>query len=166
MDRYGYDQIHLSDVIYSHDAKAKEKELSAPIAALTDYIGEMFDHLLGQGGEPDATKALPGFVQCITRYKHQGFKEENEVRIVGWLWRRITAEQMKAAGVPIKPDKEVKHRGKNVPYIELFADKDITLPIKKSVVGPSANKEEIAEEWKAKLDAFEIEVEVSATPFT
>ena len=113
------------------------------------------------------TKALAAFLSCISRYKHRGFKEENEVRICAYpavhdeIFYRSDKDQP-------KPEKERKLRKKNgeyVSYIELFDSLDQDLPIEQIIVGPHQNKEARVSALKVMLGGRNIKVSASDIPF-
>jgi len=98
--------------------------------------------------------------QGITRLKHQGFKEEKEVRI--YSHRLLLDEHPED-----KKPKPVKFRVPAVPYIELFSSDKIILPIEKIIVGPHQDKERRAEGLRIMLKEkkMDIKVTISETPY-
>lgn len=150
--RYTNWELILTDCLYD-DEKLKS-ELSEPMNNIADFLKEGIE----TNKPPDAGKAYNAFVQCASRYKHQGFKEENEVRIVGYL--------------PSQNKKERKFRAKDgsqIPYIELFNLQDITLPIERIIVGPHKEKEDRARALdlmlKHKFKMEGIKVAISDIPY-
>ena len=65
--------------------------------------------------KPEASKGYNAFVQCISRYKHYGFREENEVRIVTLptFFDQELLKLKEADGAALKPEKERKIRNQN-----------------------------------------------------
>ena len=118
---------------------------------------------------PDLKSYQP-FIRCISRYKHYGFSEENEVRVVV-LPTVLDQEILEIAstdGVILKPEKERKFRSKNgqlVPYIELFNSPDIELPIEKIIVGPHKEKEARSAALRVMQRNTNIEITCSDIPF-
>jgi hypothetical protein len=186
---YSYNSGHISDAIYSNNDKKfkQEVEETGLLSSIKEYVVEMIQSFVrGDTKEvvPNAEKAYPAFVQCISRYKHHGFEEENEVRIAvlptpyNDFWR----EEMKNSGEELSHEKEklikfVFKNNRNVPYIELFkqSDKllsienikqsDITLPIKRIIVGPNKDQATRAASLKAILRNTDIEVHPSDIPY-
>jgi hypothetical protein len=118
---------------------------------------------------PSLKSYLP-FIQCISRYKHYGFNEENEVRIVvlPTVINQEFLELVSTDDVILKPEKERKFRNKNgqlVPYIELFNSIDIELPIERIIVGPHKEKEAGAAALRVMLRNTKIEITCSDIPF-
>lgn len=172
-ERYFYGPGHISNVIYSDDKAKFEKELRNSLNAVTSYFKEMILHReLNLQEVPDATRAFPSFVQCISRYKHRGFKEENEVRVV---CLPTTAKQNerhpkidKKDGSILRTRKDRKFRKANgnlIPYIDLFDSSDIVLPIQNIIVGPHKEKESRASVLGVMLRHKNIEITVSDIPF-
>jgi len=169
--RFEYSAGHLSDLIYSDDENKFKEELSEDISIIVDVLKKVFNHAkLREKEKADALKGYDSFVNCITRYKHYGFSEENEVRVVV-LPTVLDQEFLKIAstdGVILKPEKERKFRSKNgqlVPYIELFNSPDIELPIEKIIVGSHKEKEARAVALRVMLRNTNIEITCSDIPF-
>jgi len=168
---YEYSPILLADVIYSDDEQKLKDELTDDLNILADIVRQFFNHeKIGKEKEIDASKGYMPFVRCISRYKHFGFSEENEVRVVV-LPTLIDDKFIKLAkeyGENLKPQKERKSRSKNcesIPYIELFDSVDIKLPIEKIIIGPHKDKEARAVELRGKLSKTNIEIVCSEIPF-
>jgi hypothetical protein len=158
----------LSDVVYASDQNTLQAELSDSIAAVADYAGSLLSHQLLKSPETDAAKAMSSFVNCITRYKHRGFKEEREVRIAALVRDAQNQEAMEKIGgatAVLKPVKQRKRNEEEIRYIELFGQKDTRLPVKKIVVGPHPRKEELATRLKEQLKSTGIEVAISDIPY-
>ncbi|MGP8154874.1 MAG: hypothetical protein ACLQBQ_12190 [Smithella sp.] len=100
----------------------------------------------------------------ITKYKHYGFSEENEVRMVSLP----TVLKLASEGDTLKPEKERKYRninGQFIPYIEIFKSIDIELPIEKIIVGPHNDKETRAAALRVMFRNTNIEITYSDIPF-
>ena len=169
-ERYSYN-AYIATVIYSDDEEEFKRELSSSLADFAAFLKECLRNMaLKKQGAPDGTKALPAFIDCIGRYKHHGFKEENEVRIVCFLPTK-NEEYLRLAkkeGSTLKPEKERKFRTKNgkiIPYIELFNSTDIVLPIERIIVGPHKEKESRASALRVMLRNTITEITVSDIPY-
>jgi len=97
------------------------------------------------------------FLRCMCRFKHEGFLEENEYRLVFFCLR---SELNKPRA------KEIKYRnvcGTLVPYIVLFAqnDEEVRLPIKEIIIGPSRDTDLRIRSVEEFLEKLEIEAKVS-----
>jgi Protein of unknown function (DUF2971) len=172
-DNQAYDYIAgiVADLVYSDDEERFNRELSPYLATIRDYTTEMFSHTwLGKKQAPDATNFLPAFVNCISRYKHRGFKEENEVRVVAVpvAYDEDTLATVRELGATLKREKEPKYRprrGQKVPYIELFQSLNKSLPVEKIVVGPHPDRKARACELQSMLKGKHVAVTISDIPY-
>src|SRR3990167_557549 len=168
--RFEYSAGHLSDLIYSDDENKFKEELSEDISIIVDVLKKVYNHAKLREKEKADLNGYISFVNCITRYKHYGFSEENEVRVVV-LPTVLDQEILEIAstdGVILKPEKERKFRSKNghlVPYIELFNSPDIELPIEKIIVGPHKEKEARSAALRVMQRNTNIEITCSDIPF-
>lgn len=129
----------------------------------------------------DAVAALhQPIAQLAARYKHHGFSEEHEVRIVAMpvsdalykLSLELIAKGQKTPTEPRRPRKPIKfveRRGVLVPYIELLgeATTGMKLPISRILVGPHPDRQSRASSVRrlVKQYGLDIKVEVSETPY-
>lgn len=169
--RFEYSAIFLADIVYSDNEQKLKDELSDNLSIIADVSKQFFDHeILNQQRQIDASKAYAPFVNCISRYKHYGFSEENEVRVVA-LPTVLDERLLKLAdlkGVRLKPEKKRAVRQKNgrqIPYIALFNSTDIKLPIEKIIVGPHRDKEARAMRLRERFKKLNIEVACSEIPY-
>jgi len=138
----------FADVVYSSDPDSKFiEEFEEDLIVIKDF----FDAHLN-GGEENLDKIYFSLMYCACRYKHWGFREENEVRVVVLpypLHHEEFYEDMKVEGITVGEisRKHFFRAEALVPYIDLFdgvtsiADKK-TLPIKRIIVGPTKNDQE------------------------
>jgi hypothetical protein len=169
--RFSYGTGHTSDVIYSDDDEKFRKELHPQLSDIADHMKQLLLQINSHSDTvPDGRKAFSGFVQCVSRYKHCGFKEENEVRLVALpnvhndKFLKLAKEEKKET----QPEKERKFRNRNgerVPYIEFFDSTDIDLPIKRIIVGPHKDKEARASALRVMLKNTNVAIEVSDIPY-
>ncbi len=169
--RFEYSAGLIADLIYSDDEQKLKEELSDELSIIADSGKNILNHFhLNQKEVVNILKGYIPFVNCISRYKHYGFSEENEVRIVV-LPTVIDQKLLKLAnadGTTLKPEKKRKFRQNNdqrIPYIELFDSNDIELPIEKIIVGPHKEKDVRAIALRTKLGNTNIEVTCSDIPF-
>ena len=169
---FQYDSFIFDNVIYSDQEEKYNKELSDQIKRISNFQQETFisgyhqannlpNSSISKAGYENISTApyYEAFAKCITRYKHCGFKEEHEARII--------AIPLDIKGTSIA-EKERKFRNKNVtqvPYIELFRSLDQKLPIEKIIVGPHKDKELRATALRIMLRKTDIEVTVSDIPY-
>lgn len=169
VNNYEFGMIHLSDVVYSQDDKKLQEEFSDNLSSIADDVKKVFNHMVSPGSEL-ALSGYQAFATCISRYKHHGFREENEVRIVA-LPTVVNKELIELAnndGVTLRPEKERKFRTNSdglVPYIDLFDSPQIELSISKIIVGPHKEKESRAAALRVMLRNTDIEIQCSDIPF-
>jgi hypothetical protein len=168
--RFEYSAMHLSDLIYSDDDDTLNAELSKDLSVIANDVKKLFDPTKSTMDEKDL-KSYTEFINCVSRYKHYGFSEENEVRavILPTIIDQKYSDFAKTDGITLKPEKERKFREKNgqlVPYIELFNSSDIELPIERIIVGPHKDKEARAATLRVMLRNTRVEISCSDIPFT
>jgi hypothetical protein len=76
--KFAYNQVHVSSVVYDDDATKFAKEFESLTEAIKTIVPRLF-------AEPRAEIFQPlfePFINSATRFKHRGFYEEREVRIV------------------------------------------------------------------------------------
>lgn len=142
--------LHLffGDIVYSSDPDPKfSDEFDEDLSVIKNFYEDSFREKDKPRGQDKVFSAL---MRCACRYKHWGFKEENEVRIIAIPHTRNKEfrEDMSADGIIIRevPQKHSLRLGALVPFIDLF--EGITsvpaepLPIERIIVGPTASDQE------------------------
>jgi len=168
---YEYSAVLLADLIYSDDEQKLKEEMADEIKILADIARQFFNHEnVQKRKEIDSSQGYIPFVSCISRYKHFGFSEEKEVRVVALptLIDEGFIKLAEADGTTLKPEKVRKFRIKNeqrVPYIELFGFDDIKLPIMKIIIGPHKDKEAREAELRELLSKTNIKIACSDIPY-
>jgi hypothetical protein len=167
--RFEYSHMHLSDLIYSDDEGRLKTELSEDLSVIASDVRSLFDPTKLTLEEKDL-KGYREFVNCVSRYKHCGFKEENEVRavVLPTIIDQEYLELAKTNNTALKPEKTRKFRDKNglfAPFIELFDSPDIELPIERIIVGPHRDKEARAATLRVMLRNTKIQVTCSDIPY-
>ena len=135
----------LKDLVYSspdHDLKFIE-EFKEDLNVIKKFF---FNHLRNIEDDKNLEKIFYSLMRCACRYKHWGFKEENEVRIVvlPHTKNKDYAEMVVAEGITDNtiPRKFISKAGTLVPYINLFegvTSPNKPLPIKRIIVGPTTS---------------------------
>ncbi len=113
-----------------------------------------------------------------SRYKHHGFSEEAEVRIVLMPIHdevyKVAVDLAERKGQSLKPRKPIKFRERHgvlIPYLELFGGgvmaSNAKLPIRRILVGPHPEREKRAAAARllVKQCGIAASVEVSAIPY-
>jgi Protein of unknown function (DUF2971) len=145
---FHYAYLDITPVVYSNEDKKYDLMLDELSPHLTVFLQELYEQTLhGKKEPPDLKNILIPLMQCFTRYKHRGFKEEHEARIVARPLVFPNNEVIDIDDIDFyksKPEKKREFRDKNgvqVPYIELFRSLDQKLAIEKIIVGPHRDKE-------------------------
>lgn len=134
------------DVIYSSDPDQKfHDEFGADLDVVRKFFSDQFK---GVDDSPHREKIFISMMRCACRYKHWGFKEENEVRIILIPNNKEVCERARKEGITVNeiPRKHDLRAGALVPFIELL--ERVTspgmkpLPIKRIIVGPAPNEQE------------------------
>jgi hypothetical protein len=168
-ENFEYEIIHISDIVYSDDDTRLNDEFSEHMSHIADaaracYSGLIYEEILER-----TKKAYVAFISCITRYKHRGFNEENEVRIVALpIVNQDYLDLSTNTGQISKAEKERKYRDKNgqiVPYLELISLSNVKLPIERIIVGPHKDKESRVATLRTMLSKGDIEITCSDIPF-
>jgi Protein of unknown function (DUF2971) len=139
-----YMHVQIGDVYY-HGIDPTLQSATPDVAESEEIVKQGVSRLI-RGGTAEDTK---GFYAAVTAlsclWKHWGFWEEREVRLV---FLPVSEEVDNSAVGSAPPRKEIKTRdgnGLRVPYIELFAqvsDKGVkrALPILRVIVGPHRDR--------------------------
>lgn len=156
IDEVVYSSSNLEEKI-KEDLKVIKGFYSSNLRKRDEYVEEIYFSL----------------TRCTCFYKHWGFGEENEVRIVTlplYSENKDFLEAMRVDGEEVDkiPKNFFLRDGTLVPYIDLF--KDVTskhsksLPIRRIIVGPTVNEEERnrrVNAVKMLIDQHDIKAEVT-----
>lgn len=183
-DTKGLDSLLCNDVGHYHDSEETlvfgDVQYDEGIEGLSFVCDEqVLDHVqrvrdsfaecLKQETPWEDYKAFNSIAVLSTLWKHRGFKEEREVRIVvGEPSPKIQRELANEVTTPFRRIYAFSRNGTVVPCIHLFEDqKLVTLPIRRIIVGPHLDKKQRrkAVEILLKNHGIDAEVTVSATPF-
>lgn len=170
IQQFDYGPSHFSDAIYGDDDKKFQTEFEPQLEGFLDYSSDLLRHVVFDSKVPDASKAMPALFSCITRYKHRGFEEECEIRLVAapTIQTQQYIDAHLETNTVLRPSKQIKVRtGTNtpVPYIEVLGLLDKKLPIERIIIGPSANKKMIADAVRKLTIETKIEVAISDIPY-
>lgn len=175
--KWDYSACFAGDVVYS---SATDEEMRDEFREHFDAIQKNWETTLAKAAlaEPDSTDLKDTYIKvvsCACRYKHWGFAEEAEFRIVVVPTPPEIVEFKKREGKTILPPKPVRYfsrDGKALPYLNLFegitsSSSGKRLPIKRVIVGPHAEKEErkMAVEQLLRQNDIQADVSVSAIPY-
>jgi Protein of unknown function (DUF2971) len=139
LESYLYDYSAMGDVVYDGD----EDLFRAQFKELIDAVNLDGSKIL-RGEKGPYTDLNNAFIKHVPRYKHRGFREEKEIRIVVSPTDDSGIEMMKSSGIydqqKHKSKKSIKFKETLAPYVTLFDQPGINLPIKRIIVGPHADK--------------------------
>lgn len=143
---WGNAEYHLDKIIPEATQQILEK-ISKLQSAVSAYLWQL------PAGTADLTEAAERCFEHMTNlstfYKHVGFSEESEVRVVLSVpGKAVGPDPDKTGKLPNRPIKYFLRNGVPVPCAHLFAG-GIPLPIKRVIVGPHPDKH-------ARLRAVEI----------
>jgi hypothetical protein len=91
-------------------------------------------------------EAVLAFVASATTFKHRGFFEEREVRLIAIAGTEAAAEMMKDVKgykpTPVKARSTTDRNGSKREHISLFGSGFAALPIRRVIVGPSRSQDQ------------------------
>jgi DUF2971 family protein len=160
---YRYDMPMMGDAIYDTGNEIFQNEFKNLIEALGKDVPRIFL----EDGPANYKDLNNAFMLSIPRYKHRGFSEEREVRIVVSPTDDTLFEQAQKAGEKDQREsKKICFKDSLAPYIVLFDKAKSRLPIKRIIVGPHADKDRRFARLKSYLAfrGLEIDVSCSETP--
>lgn len=169
---FSYQYAHWGDVHYHQDdgdLAAAEPEIHEEEAKLRSAIGRYIKN--HNQAELEETFQPIAMLSCL--YKHWGFHEEREVRIVAIPPNEELIIEGQANGElrPIRSRNVFIRGGTPVPYIDLFArnppNGEFRLPIKRVIVGPHVQSQlrRQAVEQVLRTRGVSAEVVVSQIPY-
>jgi len=132
-------------------------------------IWEVFNHagidVSAVTGRKNIDKVMLAYVQGAPFFKHWGFSEEREYRIVA-----VCIRPRKIAEGETRSPKWITFRQRNgliVPYIELFERSNQPFPIKSIIIGPHPDQDKQAEAVAMALESEELEaaIRISGIPY-
>jgi hypothetical protein len=157
--------LNIGEIKYSVTDWKCSRECKSLLSDLEKFYGDFLNDR-----QSDPTSAYKSFVASATLLKHQGFREEREVRIVASPTTELMLQSHRRAEPNRKflaPPKSILTRergGQEIRYISLFCDSKMALPIKRVIVGPSLRQSENYESAMA-LSRGRFEVIRSTTPY-
>lgn len=141
-DSYHYQHLQFGDVYYYGNNDSNQPS-SQDISEFEETVRSNVASLIRTGEVADNLRFYQAITSLSCLYKHWGFYEEHEVRVIAVV-AEPTVAKLAAANGETKPQKKVRtflRGGMPVPFIDLFAvinpDAPVTrLPITRILVGP------------------------------
>jgi hypothetical protein len=163
LERWDYITAQLFDVVYDREPEAATAQFSEVINLMADNWVRDLDREKGS-----LEDLFPLFVRLTCRLKHRGFFEEREVRLVTYPvyakyreYRQNRADfNSDEALKPIKPMIEAEPK----PHVALFDRSDRKLPIRRIIVGPSADQAREIDRVR-QLVGTSVQITRSETPY-
>jgi len=168
---WAYSAMFRGHVVYNSET---DQEIYDEFKTHIDAIQSNWAKTLRTLNAEDLKDTYNAFVACACRYKHFGFAEEDEYRIVVIPTTLKVVQIAKQRGRPLPPQKPVRYFSRNgaaVPYINLFEGRTgpsgKRLPIKRVIIGPHPEKErrKLAVEKLLLQNDIEADVAVSEIPY-
>jgi Protein of unknown function (DUF2971) len=182
--RWCYEEIFSNNVVYNdHESRIDPLHFKGMAGAflravIEDDIAKLgdldrdipgafkdeLDELLGE--EKPRDYAIP-FLSVATFLKHPDFVEENEYRIVALCYRpnsqRDPGDKRETKTIEFRQ----RAGGSVTPYIALYKDLGISLPIKSVIVGPHPQQQDQMRAIEMLLEQHNVkaDVRISQTPF-
>lgn len=137
-------ELFAGNIVYSSDSnQAFSEEFAKDLTVMKTFLSVQL-----RNGEDDKSlgEIYSAIMRCACRYKHWGFKEENEVRVIFIPNNREVCEYARTEGITIRevPRKQFIRGGTNVPFVDLLegiTSSNRSLPIQRVIVGPCAEQE-------------------------
>lgn len=161
-ETYYYPVAQFADVGYGQAFNNMPSDLKENIVSLEKGLNKFFDSGADLKG---MREVLEFFVKLIGRSKHEGFREEREVRIIFYPGTDFLRQRDGALEVKNRKVKSIELRaGALCPFIDLFEEAK-KLPMRKIIIGP--HKDQLLREkaLKMKLIGTDIKVISSQIPF-
>ena len=175
-DRHYYVYGSIWPVAYSHDSFDMNERFPNLVAGCAEVFSAAIEHQIANRHNLNPSVEIPSeqlayFISGVTLFKHQGFKEEAEVRLAALIGNDYTVKLglQEDPNFVFSPLKEVhtlvRSDGSPRRFIKLFeALRGEQLPIKRIIVGPSRHQNENVEKARA-LVGTSIPVSPSETPY-
>lgn len=134
---HAYQHMGWGDVFY-HGYPLTQQPATEEIEMLEKEVQRGIETLIRKKQNMNFDKFYDAITTLSCFYKHWGFFEEGEIRLVAIPSFDIAAEEsvIRPEDIQIKQRKTFTRGGIHVPYIELFSSSKAMLPIKRVVVGP------------------------------
>lgn len=170
--KWEYKSLFSADAVYSWETADKIREALNENGEMEQLEDKIYEWLQTQESEA-LEKTYDPFIKCASRFKHGGFHEEKEVRIVAIPFDRNNLEEGNALELlpRLKPPEHFIRDRKQVPCIHLFDGitrrREKNLPINRIIVGPHRDKEKRKRAVEILLDqhGLAIPVTVSEIPY-
>lgn len=169
--KYDYAHLQVSKVTYNSHDLAFSSEYSEIIEGLSKALSELFVN--GKADDQKLNTTMIELLSATTRFKHRGFMEEREVRIVACPKSSELNEKFIAEiGIDAKTSTKIKptqsrkffNSDGSADYIALFDTLKKKIPIKRIIIGPCKEQSDLTKKIRTFV-GNNIEIRKSETPF-
>lgn len=164
-DRFHYQSMQWANVYY-HDEKSANQRVAPEIFQAEMALRAGIREFASNPGEDVMQSTYEAVTTLSCLYKHWGFAEEHEIRVVAIPAHSSVRNAASLDGKPAKPQRTFIRSGCPIPYIELLAPptraspKEL-LPIRRIIVGPHRDKEQRRDAVQLIIDEVGIQAEVT-----
>ncbi len=157
-----YSTLQLGDVVYANQSNRFVEEFPDFLELFNRSVMTLFE-------EPNGFDVTSTFIEAListaTRYKHEAFVDEREVRLVAYPWTKAHYEcASDPASLP--PPKEIIKDGSKERIVLFGSGIQRHLPIKRVIIGPHPDQQRIKSKVLGMLrDYKSVDVALSGTPF-
>ena len=166
-NKWAYSLLFGGDVVYS---SATDQEMREEFVQHIDVMQENWEKAFRTGYHEGLGNMFQAFAACACRYKHWGFAEEKEFRLVAIPTPPQVVEVARLEERIIPQKKPVSHFLRNgiaVPYLNLFEGGvgafGKRLPIKRIIIGPHPEKEKRKSAIESLLNQNNIQAQVTVS---
>lgn len=172
-DGYYYQSLQWGDVHY-HNEDGEASNVEPEIIDAEDTLSSAIGAFIRNQSKTELEKTFEPIITLSCMFKHWGFHEEHEVRIVAIPPTPELISVLKEHGEnhrPIRYPKTFIRSGVPVPYLNLFAQRDENpkpiLPITRVIVGPHPQQElrKQAIQYLLESKCISAKVDVSRIPY-
>jgi hypothetical protein len=137
-DYWGH--LHMNTVQYEADEVSVDELFPKLMSVCDEHLSQVLRQVFNPQTGPSPQHDPVPFLSSATLFKHRGFREEREARIVAIRSSqavREAAARLRDNFTPM-PDRTRENNGRR--YVPLFEGLNVKLPIKRVIVGPSRNQ--------------------------
>jgi hypothetical protein len=168
-----YKHFECGDVFY-HGVDNETQPSGSEVQEWEETLREIISCTIRENTTSESNEIDRVVTSLACLYKHRGFQEEREVRVVAVTAtiKEIEIADGKLPVLPVKPVKTYLRKGMPIPYIELFAkpkeaQRSTQLPIKEIIIGPHPDSDRRKEAVKQLMEAngYSVKVTCSEIPY-
>lgn len=163
-EKWSYALMFSGDVIYSTQSQEFHNDLSPHVSTIIEALTQFRKDK--RNPHPLEQTFLP-YMQCAGFYKHWGFHEENEFRILAIPFGKSFVEKYKDRNLNYKFRSSFARRGTLIPCINLLEGiakvPENALPITRIIIGPHPQRENRHRAIQDMVEQFNLPVDVTVS---